>query len=270
MPFHHRRGGTHPPLLDWLHARRRRVPPVLRLPQPIRLLHAGPGARRQPAPHFPGVGRGRCLLLPADLVLVHRRGQRHSGQEGVRDEPDRRLGIHGRHLPYLLHVWVDRLRGRPGHHGGRHGSYLDSDGHCRDALRGGHRQVGPVPALPVAARRYGRSDTRLSTDPRRHHGHLGHLPAHPGQPDHRRRRRLGPHPDRLDGGRDGAVRGDHRRRPARHQKGAGLLHHQPVGLHVPSRGLWGIRGCRVPHGHPRLLQGPPLPGVWFGHPRDER
>ena len=56
------------------------------------------------------------------------------------------------------------------------------------------RQVGPVPALRLAARRHGRPHAGLRAHPRRHHGDLGRLPAHPGQPDHRRGRDLGAAP----------------------------------------------------------------------------
>ena len=44
---------------------------------------------QQPARHLPRLGgRGGLLVLP-DLVLVHRRGQRHRRQEGVRHQPHR-------------------------------------------------------------------------------------------------------------------------------------------------------------------------------------
>ena len=40
-----------------------------------------------------------------------------------------------------------------------------------------HRQVGPDPALHLAARRDGRPDAGLRPDPRRHHGHRGRVPG---------------------------------------------------------------------------------------------
>ncbi len=46
-------------------------------------------------------------------------------------------------------------------------------------------QVGPVPAVRVAARRHGRPHPRVRADPRRHHGDVRRLPADPGQPDPR-------------------------------------------------------------------------------------
>ena len=47
--------------------------------------------------------------------------------------------------------------------------------------------------------------------------------------------RLGARRDRLGRRGHGPARRHHRRRPERHQEGAGLLHDQPAGLHVPGR-----------------------------------
>jgi hypothetical protein len=77
-PVRHRHRHADPPVLDRLHARRPEVLEVLRLPEPVRLLDAAAGAGRQPAAHLPGLGgRGR-LLVPAHLVLVHREGRNAS------------------------------------------------------------------------------------------------------------------------------------------------------------------------------------------------
>ena len=56
------------------------------------------------------------------------------------------------------------------------------------------RQVGPDPAVRLAARRHGRPHPGLGPDPRRHHGDLGRLPADPDEPGARRRRRVGARP----------------------------------------------------------------------------
>ena len=91
-PVRHRRRRPDPPLLDRLHARRPSVRAVLHLPEPLRLLHADAGPGGQPAGDLPRVGGRRAVLLPADLVLVHRGGQRGRGQEGVHHQPDGRRG----------------------------------------------------------------------------------------------------------------------------------------------------------------------------------
>ena len=87
----------------------------------------------------------------------------------------------------------------------RRRAHLDAAGHVRGAadVRRHDRQVGPVPAVHVAARRDGRPDAGVGADPRRDDGRGRHLPrgAHlrglrPGRPDrahdrvdHRRRSR---------------------------------------------------------------------------------
>ena len=51
-----------------------------------------------------GLGRRGALLVPADRLLVREEERVGRRQEGVHREPDRRLGLHPRHLPRLLHV----------------------------------------------------------------------------------------------------------------------------------------------------------------------
>ena len=76
--------------------------------------------------------------------------------------------------------------------------------------------------------------------------------------------------DRLHRRGDGAVRGDDRGRPERHQEGARLLDREPARLHVPGRRLGRLRRGDLPHDHPRLLQGAAVPRVRLGHPRHAR
>ena len=79
-----------PRLLDRLHARRRRLLPLLLLPAALRLLDADAGPGRQlPAP-VRLLGGGRSLLLPADRLLVQAALGHQRGQEGVHRQPDRR------------------------------------------------------------------------------------------------------------------------------------------------------------------------------------
>ncbi len=133
------------------------------------------------------------------------------------------------------------------------------DGDCRDPCRhrsdlGGHRhllrrrrQVGPVPAARLAARRHGRPHPGQRPDPCRHHGRRRRLPGGPHLPPvralgagahrGRRHRRLHRHLRRLHGpGHD------------RHQAGGGLFHHQPARLHDagPGRGRPGAETGGVP------------------------
>ena len=102
-----------------------------------------------------------------------------------------------------------------------------------------HRQVGPDPAVPLASRCHGRPHPGVGADPRRDDGDLRRLPAHSGQPHHRRVGRLGAHHHRLVRRRHCAAGGHHRRRPKRHQEGVGLLHREPARLHVAGRGNLG-------------------------------
>ena len=68
----------------------------------------------------------------------------------------------------------------------------------------------------------------------------------------------------------GAVRRHDRRRPDRHQEGAGLLDGQPARLHVPGRRVGRLRRRDLPHGHPRVLQGAAVPRFRLGDPRHAR
>ena len=147
---------------------------------------------------------------------------------------------------------------------------VDGDGHRRPAVRRGHRQERPAPAVLLAARRDGGPDAGVGADPRRHHGDRRRLPDGPHEPGAHRVGRLGADDDRLDRGDHGAVRGDDRRGPERHQEGARLLDGQPARLHVPRRRLGRLRRRHLPHDHPRLLQGAAVPRVRLGHPRHAR
>ena len=145
----------------------------------------------------------------------------------------------------------------------------DGHGHLPAAVRGRRRQVGPAPAVPVVGRRHGGPHTGVRPHPRRHHGHGRRLPDVPDQPA------AGPVARRPAGGGVGRgrhrLRGRHHRvRPAGHQEGARLLDGVAARLHVPGRGHRRLRGGHLPHGGPRLLQGPAVPRGRVGHPRAAR
>ena len=82
-------GHADPPLLDRLHARRREVLEVLRLPEPVRLLDAHAGAGQNLLVTFLGwEGVGACSYFLISFWFTQR-GQRLGRQEGVRHQPHR-------------------------------------------------------------------------------------------------------------------------------------------------------------------------------------
>ena len=146
------------------------------------------------------------------------------------------------------------------------------------AVRGRHRQIGADSAVRLAAGRHGRAHAGERADSRRHHGHRRRvhdhahesgLPTGPGCPGRHRHHRRG----------DGDLRGEHGPGAERHQARAGVLHGQPVGLHVSGAGRGRLRRGNFPPDDPRLLQGPALPrfrqrdsrhGRRAGHAQDGR
>ena len=109
---HHRRRLADPRLQRRLHAGRPGLPALLRVPEPVRLLHARAGARRELSGAVRRLGRRRALLLPADRLLVQRQGERGRRQEGVHRQPHRRLRVPGRDVPAVREPRHARLRRR--------------------------------------------------------------------------------------------------------------------------------------------------------------
>ena len=104
---HHDPGGerhrrTDPLLLHRLHARGPVLVALLRLPEPVHLLHAAAGDRRQPAADVRGLGGSGAVLVGAHRVLVHGPHQHPGRQQGLHRQPRRRLRLHPGHLPALL------------------------------------------------------------------------------------------------------------------------------------------------------------------------
>ncbi len=144
-----------------------------------------------------------------------------------------------------------------------------------------HRQERPVPAAHLAAGRHGGPDAGQRADPCRHDGRRrrlhGGAPVHDLLPAGRRTgTALGPllgahaadlgrhhRPDHRAHG------GGHRRGAKRHQARAGLLDHLPARVHDgrSGDGAHRLRRRGLPPDHPRLLQGPALPGLRQRHPR---
>ena len=147
---------------------------------------------------------------------------------------------------YRLHALLAAGRGRAGH------------------LPGLRRQVGPVPAAGLVARRHGRPDAGQRPDPRGDDGGGRRLPGRPLLPAVHARGAAGHRLHR----RHHAVRGrHHRRRHDRHQEGAGLLDGQPARLHDAGPGRRRLGGRAVPPAHARLLQGPAVPRLGQRHLR---
>ena len=74
-----------------------RVRALLLVPEPVRVVHAGAGARLELPGDVRRLGRRRPLLVPADRLLVQEEVGLRRRQEGVRRQPHRRLRVHPRH-----------------------------------------------------------------------------------------------------------------------------------------------------------------------------
>ena len=66
---------------------------LLRLPEPVHLLHAAAGDRRQLAADVRGLGGRGAVLLGAHRVLVYRPHQHAGRQQGFHRQPGRRLRL---------------------------------------------------------------------------------------------------------------------------------------------------------------------------------
>ena len=122
------------------------------------------------------------LLVPADRLLVREEERGGRRQEGVHHQPRRRLGLHPRRLPHLLHVRharfprrAERRRGDAG----RDGALRRAVGDLPAAVRRRDRQERADSALRLAAGRDGRADAGLGADPRGDDGHRRRLHAGP-------------------------------------------------------------------------------------------
>ena len=109
-PRRHRRLDPDPPLLVRLHAVRRGLPPLLQLPQLLRLLDAAAGPRRQLRPADRRLGLRRLRLLRADQLLVPAHDGDAGGDEGLRDQRRRRHRPRPRRLPDLPRTRHLRIR----------------------------------------------------------------------------------------------------------------------------------------------------------------
>src|SRR5207245_821997 len=263
----HRRQLPHLRLLERLHGARPRLLSLLHVALALRIRDAHPRHGRQLPSALRRLGRRRPLQLPAHRVLVRTTRAVLRGEAGVRDEPDRGLGIHDRHhrdLPRLRVVERGRRLPAPRRERAR---TARAHAHLRRAVLRSDWKVRPAAAPLVAPGRDGRPDAGVRAHPRGHDGHRGRLPRRTVHPAlHRggigadtRRGRRHPH---------GHLRRDDRPGAGRYQAGHGVLDRQPARLHVPRARCRRADRRDLPPRHTRVLQGAPVPWVRLGDPRD--
>ena len=269
-PLRHGYRHADPPLRDRIHARRRALLALLRVSEPVRGLDARARHGLQLPHDLHGLGRRGPVFVPPHLVLVRARLRSSGRQEGLHHEPRRRLRLHAGDVPHLPEARDAQLRSarheRPRPEGHRRVAGVDRD---RDRIAVVPRRDGQERAAAAAhlvARRHGRSDPGVGPDPRRHDGDRGCLPPRTrarvlrGVVERGHDRGVG----RCD---HRALRGDRRARPERHQARARVFHDQSARLHVLGRRCRCVQRGDVPHDHPRVLQGAPVPRRRFGDPR---
>ena len=91
-------------------AARRGLLALLRLPEPLHVLHAGAGAGRELPADVRWLGGRRPRLVPADRLLLQAGLRRQRRQEGVHRQPHRRLRISARDVPAHCALRHARLR----------------------------------------------------------------------------------------------------------------------------------------------------------------
>ena len=273
-----RRGLADSHLFDGVHEGRLELRPLLRVSQPVPLLHADAGARQIAARPFRRLGRRGAGVVPAHRILVRRPGQGAGGKEGLHHQPDRRCRLPARHV-----------RALPGVRHARHGpDQRRVHQRCRarrvgeprrhPAVHRRHRQVGADSAACMAARRDGRPDARLGPHSRGDDGDRRRVPRRPPVGDLRARAGSERH-RRRDRRRHRVLCRDHRRRADRHQEGPRVLDDLPARAHVRGTRRRRVRRRHLPSLYARVLQGLPVPGRGqrdpragrrAGHPEDGR
>ena len=170
-----------PCLLDGIHGARRWLLPLFRIPQPLPVLHAGPGLGEQLRVSVRRLGRCRLLQLRADRVLLPQEVGFERRQQGIHRQPRRRRRVRAGHAADIQHArHAEVHRDRTGSRGWRlpRGGFLGAaEPHRPAVLHRCHGQVGAAPAACLAAGRDGGPDTGLGADPRRHHGDSRRLPG---------------------------------------------------------------------------------------------
>ena len=251
-----------------LHGPRPRSLALLRLPQPLHVLHAPARPRGRLPRHLRGLGaRGPVESYLLIGFWYTRRAPALASKKAflVNRVADQGflIGIIGVFLitgtaerPGLVRALRDGRPARPQHRGACCSSSAPP------ASPPSSRSTSGCPT-PWRARRR----SRRSSTPRRW--------STPASTSSRARHRSSPRPRDahhrgLDRHLHGHPRGLDRADPERHQARAGVLDAQPARLHVrgPRRGR--LRGRHLPPHGPRLHEGPPVPRLGLGHPRRRR
>ncbi len=84
-----RRGHAHPHLLDRLHGARRRLLPLLRLPEPVHVLHADAHPGQQLRADVRRLGGRGPVLVPADRLLLPAPLGLDRREQGIHRQPHR-------------------------------------------------------------------------------------------------------------------------------------------------------------------------------------
>ena len=167
---HHRHRLADSHLLDRLHARgdRQRVRALLLVPEPVRRVHAGAGARRELPGAVRRLGRRRPLLVPADRLLVQKKSAADAGKKAFIVN---RIGD----FAFILgmRAALRTFGSLDFQHIASTVGPLPPEADLRHDLGGDaaavhrrHRQVRADSALRLAARRDGRPDAGLRAHPR--------------------------------------------------------------------------------------------------------
>ena len=131
-------------------------------------------------------------------------------------------------------------------------------------------QVGPDPAVQLAARRHGGPDPGVGADPRRHHGDGRRLPALPHEPRAGAHRTPATEVIAIIGGVTAFVAATIACAQQDIKKVLAFSTVSQIGYMVLAVGVGRLHRRDLLDGRPRLLQGAALPGRRLGHPRARR
>ena len=256
-------------LLDRIHARRPALRLVLRHRLALHRLDARAGSGGQPADALLRLGARRTLFDAPDRLLQRQAVRRRSLEKGLHHDARRRRRAADRHHdPVLADAGAHLQHPQdPGVRRGRRDQSHLADRRGALHLRRGGRQVGAVPAARLAAGRDGGPDAGVGADPRGDDGRRRRVSRRPHAPAVRAGARSDEPDPRHRPDYDGGVGAD-RPGAARHQARGRLLDAELARTDVRGAGCRrGRRGDAVSVGT-RVLQGPPLPRLRVGDPRD--